>query len=62
MSHVTRFLAGLGLLAAASSALAQPLTLDTYNPREAAVFPVSSTLISGEKDAILVDAQFATAP
>lgn len=29
MSHVTRFLVGLGLLAAASSALAQPLTLDT---------------------------------
>lgn len=58
MSHVTRFLAGLGLLAAASGTLAQPLTLDTYNQREAAVFPVSSTLISGEKDAILVDAQF----
>ena len=58
MSHVTRLLAGLGLLAAASGALAQPLTLDTYNPREAAVFPVSSTLISGQKDAILVDAQF----
>jgi glyoxylase-like metal-dependent hydrolase (beta-lactamase superfamily II) len=61
MSHVTRFLAGLGLLAAASGALAQPLTLDTYNPREAAVFPVSSTLISGEKDVILVDAQFSNA-
>lgn len=58
MSLATRFIAGLGLLAAAGSALAQPLTLDTYNPRENAVFPVSSTLISGEKDAILIDAQF----
>jgi glyoxylase-like metal-dependent hydrolase (beta-lactamase superfamily II) len=58
MSLSTRFIASLGLLAAAGSALAQPLTLDTYNPRETAVFPVSSTLISGEKDAILVDAQF----
>lgn len=58
MSLATRFIAGLGLLAAAGAALAQPLTLDTYNPRETAVFPVSSTLISGEKDAILVDAQF----
>lgn len=58
MSFATRFIAGLGLLAAAGSVLAQPLTLDTYNPREAAVFPVSSTLITGEKDAILVDAQF----
>lgn len=61
MSFATRFIAGLGLLAAASSALAQPLSLETYNPREAAVFPVSSTLISGEKDVILVDAQFSNA-
>lgn len=58
MSFTTRLIAGLGLLAAAGGALAQPLTLETYNPRETAVFPVSSTLISGEKDAILVDAQF----
>lgn len=58
MPRITRLLAGLGLLVAAGAALAQPLTLDTYNPREAAVFPVSSTLISGQKDAILVDAQF----
>lgn len=58
MSFATRFIASLGLLAAAGSVLAQPLSLDTYNPREAAVFPVSSTLISGEKDVILVDAQF----
>lgn len=58
MSLTSRFIAGLGLLAVAAGALAQPLTLDIYNPRENAVFPVSSTLISGEKDAILVDAQF----
>lgn len=58
MSLTSRFFAGLGLLAVAAGALAQPLTLDIYNPREKAVFPVSSTLISGEKDAILVDAQF----
>ncbi|MBL0949360.1 MAG: MBL fold metallo-hydrolase [Pseudomonas sp.] len=58
MSFATRFIAGLGLLAAAGSAFAQSLTLETYNPRDTAVFPVSSTLITGEKDAILVDAQF----
>lgn len=58
MSLATRLIASIGLLAAAGSALAQPLTLDTYNPRENAVFPVSSTLITGAKDAILVDAQF----
>ena len=61
MHLLTRLISSLGLFASAVSALAQPLTLDTYNPREAAVFPVSSTLISGEKDAILVDAQFSNA-
>ncbi len=60
MSLATRFIASLGLLASTVGALAQPLTLDTYNPREAAVFPVSSTLISGEKEAIVVDAQFSS--
>lgn len=58
MHLLTRLIGSVGLFASAFSALAQPLTLDTYNPREAAVFPVSSTLISGERDAILVDAQF----
>lgn len=37
---------------------AQPLTLSTYNPGEAGVFPVSSVIVSGETDAILIDAQF----
>jgi glyoxylase-like metal-dependent hydrolase (beta-lactamase superfamily II) len=53
-------LAGLGLLVSASAALAQALTLDVYNPGDKAIFPVTSTLISGERDAILVDAQFST--
>lgn len=60
MPFLTRLIAGLGLLAAGAGALAQPLSLETYNPREAAVFPVSSTLISGAKEAILVDAQFSS--
>ncbi len=34
------------------------LTLQTFNPGAEAIFPVSSTLICGEKEAILVDAQF----
>ena len=45
-------------LAFAAHAAAAELTLDVYNPGEAAIFPVSSVLVSGEKDAILVDAQF----
>ncbi|WP_368872398.1 MBL fold metallo-hydrolase [Proteus terrae] len=42
----------------ATSALATDLTLDIYNPGEASVFPVSSEIIYGDKDAVLIDAQF----
>lgn len=41
-----------------ASAFATELTYKVYNPQEQGIFPVTSTLISGEKDAILVDAQF----
>nr|WP_298136031.1 MBL fold metallo-hydrolase [uncultured Pseudomonas sp.] len=54
------FAVGAALLAGASAALAQPLSVEVYNPGESAIFPVTSTLISGEHDAILVDAQFST--
>lgn len=37
---------------------ATPLTLDTYNPQENGIFAVSSTLVSGPKEAVLFDAQF----
>ena len=50
----------LGFAAHAAAAPA-PLTLDVYNPGAAAIFPVSSVLVSGQKDAILVDAQFSKA-
>ncbi|HEN8709728.1 MULTISPECIES: MBL fold metallo-hydrolase [Pseudomonas] len=40
---------------------AEPLQLDIYNPGHEAIFPVSSVIVSGEKDAILVDAQFGKA-
>lgn len=42
----------------AGQASASTLTLDVYNPGEKAIFPVTSVLVSGDKDAILVDAQF----
>lgn len=32
--------------------------LETYNSGNTSLFPVSSTLILGEKNAILIDAQF----
>lgn len=43
-----------------SSLFAAPLQLDVYNPQDKAIFPVSSTLVSGPKEAILFDAQFST--
>ena len=37
---------------------AAPLSIDTYNPQEKGIFAVSSTLVSGPKEAVLFDAQF----
>lgn len=42
----------------ATPAFAAPLTLDVFNPGEAAIFPVASVLVTGDKDAVLIDAQF----
>ena len=47
----------LAALGAAASAAA-PLRLEVYNPGAKAMFPVSSVLVTGQKEAILVDAQF----
>lgn len=49
--------AGL-MLAAAASAAPQPLKLEVYNPGAGGIFPVSSELVTGETDAIVIDAQF----
>lgn len=40
---------------------ADPLHLDVYNPGHDALFPVSSVIVSGEREAVLVDAQFGKA-
>ncbi|TXY04467.1 MBL fold metallo-hydrolase [Vibrio mimicus] len=56
MNFTRTFLTTALMLPAFSSFAA--LQLQTYNPGEQGIFPVSSTLISGEKNAILVDAQF----
>lgn len=55
-----RSLFSAALLAFASLAQAADLQLQVYNPGEDAVFAVSSTLISGEREALLVDAQFSS--
>jgi glyoxylase-like metal-dependent hydrolase (beta-lactamase superfamily II) len=44
----------------ASGSMAQPLTLEVYNPGEKAIFAVASVLLSGKSDALLIDAQFST--
>ncbi|UXH40945.1 MBL fold metallo-hydrolase [Pseudomonas promysalinigenes] len=52
----------LACVALAGPALgAMPLHLDVYNPGEQAIFPVSSVIVSGNQDAILIDAQFGKA-
>ncbi|MBA5639983.1 MBL fold metallo-hydrolase [Duganella sp. LX20W] len=48
----------LGVVPAAPAAAPAPLTLDVYNPGEAAIFPVASVLVAGQHDAVLIDAQF----
>ncbi len=48
----------LVLSLAAAPAFAAPLHLEVYNPQEKGIFPVSSTLVSGPKEAVLFDAQF----
>ncbi|MGL5287814.1 MAG: Vmh family MBL fold metallo-hydrolase [Aeromonas sp.] len=42
----------------AGTAGATTLHLEVYNPGDKAVFPVSSELVTGNKEAILIDAQF----
>lgn len=56
----TLAMAATGLLALGSAGAhaASALKLDIYNPGKNAIFPVSSVLVSGEREAILVDAQF----
>ena len=40
------------------SVFAGNLKVKVYNPGSKAIFPITSTIIYGDKDAILVDAQF----
>lgn len=48
-------------VASVSEAVVQPLKTEVYNPGANGIFEVSSTLITGANDAVLVDAQFSTA-
>ncbi|AIY40450.1 Metallo-beta-lactamase superfamily protein [Collimonas arenae] len=50
--------AGLMIAGSAAAAAPQPLKLEIYNPGANGIFPVSSELITGNTDAIVIDAQF----
>ncbi len=45
-------------LASLAAHAAEPLKLDVYNPGAKSMFPVSSELVTGQADAVLIDAQF----
>ncbi|QSI29924.1 MBL fold metallo-hydrolase [Variovorax sp. RKNM96] len=45
-------------LAPLAAQAAEPLKLDVYNPGAKSMFPVSSELVTGQTDAVLIDAQF----
>ena len=46
-------------IAPAVAAPAKPLAISVYNPGKSAIFAVSSEIVTGEREVLLVDAQFA---
>lgn len=48
----------LAMVTGATHAVSATLETTVFNPQEKSIFPVSSVLITGPKEAILVDAQF----
>jgi glyoxylase-like metal-dependent hydrolase (beta-lactamase superfamily II) len=62
MTNLLAATLALGLMSiapAGAAAAAAPLQIDVYNPLAAGIFPVSSSIVSGPHEAVLVDAQFA---
>ena len=51
---------GAAPVTSAPEPVLQPLQTEVYNPGASGIFEVSSTLVTGAKDAVLVDAQFST--
>ncbi len=50
--------ASAALPAVPAFAAAPPLRLEVFNPGAASLFPVTSVLVTGKRDAVLIDAQF----
>ncbi|MEM9632853.1 MAG: MBL fold metallo-hydrolase [Pseudomonadota bacterium] len=57
-SYIRTLTAAAALSLSSALATAADLTVEVFNPGEDALFPVTSSLISGPNEAILVDAQF----
>ncbi|AQT62011.1 MBL fold metallo-hydrolase [Cellvibrio sp. PSBB023] len=55
---ISAMITATSLLLGTALANASDLHVTTYNPADKSIFPVSSSLVTGEKEAILVDAQF----
>lgn len=53
-----RHLSVASVLLSSATAFAAPLSVTVYNPGDKGIFPVSSEIVSGDKESILVDAQF----
>ncbi|EKN4688438.1 MBL fold metallo-hydrolase [Yersinia ruckeri] len=52
-------LASVATFGTVSTAIAaEPLKMEVYNPGEKSIFPVSSEIISGKSEVVLIDAQF----
>ncbi|HCS64280.1 MAG TPA: MBL fold metallo-hydrolase [Cellvibrio sp.] len=58
LSTLKTSLLAASLLVGAAAANASELKVTSYNPANKGIFPVSSSLVTGDKEAILVDAQF----
>lgn len=57
----TQFIRNISLvsvLLSSTAVIAAPLSVTVYNPSDKGIFPVSSEIVSGDKESILVDAQF----
>jgi len=46
------------VLLSSATAFSAPLTVTVYNPGSKGIFPVASEIVSGDKESILIDAQF----
>jgi glyoxylase-like metal-dependent hydrolase (beta-lactamase superfamily II) len=58
LSRLVQAGALLSMVSIAANAFSAPLQTTVFNPQQKSTFPVSSVLITGKTEAILVDAQF----